>query len=145
MKSYAIAEEIFNSHFGSERTYKRSYCDYLTYTEGVMDFQEQLNAYWFVDNVISHMLKVLKSFKDNEFDFFVVEVRLNNNHQGYLEIYTEGYVNDEYNEHISIVKQEIPYIDLPTKADTTVTSYKFYLELASVEPVKFCLLLPREH
>ena len=49
------------------------------------------------------------------------------------------------NEHISIVKQDISFIDLPTKADEEITTYRFFLELSSVEPVKYTLLLTGEH
>lgn len=145
VENYAKAKEIFNSHFGSETIYKRAYCSSLNYTEGIMDFQQSLNAYWVVDNMVSYMPKIIKSFKDNEFDFFVVEITLNQKHEGYMEVFTEDYVKGEYQEHISIIKQDIPFIDLPTKIDDEITTYKFYLELSSIEPLIFTLLLPREH
>ena len=145
MKSYAIAEEIFNSHFGSEQLYKRNYCNSLNYTEGIMDLQKSLNAFWVVDNMVSYMPKVLEAFKEHEFDFFVVEIALNQKQEGYMEVFTEDYVKGEYNEHISIIKQNIPFIDLPVKVDEEITTYKFFLELSSIEPVAFTLLLPREH
>ena len=51
----------------------------------------------------------------------------------------------EYDEHISIVKQEIPFIDLPTKVDDDITTYRFFLELSALEPITYTLLLPSEH
>lgn len=145
MINYGKVQEIYNSHFGSETMYKRAYCSSLNYTEGVMDFQKSLNAYWVIDNIVSYMPKVLKAFKEQEFDFFVVEIALNQKQEGYMEVFTEDYVQGEYNEHISIVKQNIPFIDLPIKVDEEITTYKFFLELSSIEPVIFTLLLPREH
>ena len=145
MKNYNTVQEIFNSHFGSETMYKRAYCSSLNYTEGIMDFQKSLDAYWVVDNMVSYMPKVLEAFKEHEFDFFVVEIALNQKQEGYMEVFTEGYVDDQYKEHISIVKQNIPFIDLPVKVDEEITTYKFFLELSNIEPLIFILLLPREH
>ena len=110
-----------------------------------MDFKKTLNAYWVVDNMVSYMPKILKAYQEHEYTFFVVEIAVNQNKQGYMEVFTEDEVNGIYDEHISIVKQDIPYIDLPTKADEESTSYKFFLELSSVEPVKYTLLLTGEH
>ena len=50
-----------------------------------------------------------------------------------------------YLEHISIIKQDIPFIDLPTKVDDEITTYRFFLELSALEPVTYTLLLPSEH
>lgn len=143
--TYNAVKEIYKRNYGSERLYKRSYCFNLLYTEGVMDFQKTLNAGWVVDNVISYMPKILDEFKKNKFTFFVVEIALNQQQQGYMEVYTDDYVDDVYNEHISIIKQEIPFIDLPVDTNEKITSYKFFLELSAVEPVTYTLLLPLEH
>ncbi len=143
--AYNTVQEIYNRNFGSIQLFKREYFNQLLYTEGVMDFQKTLNAYWVVDNVISYMPKILDSYNKNEFTFFVVEITLNQQQQGYMEVYTEDYVQDIYDEHISIIKQDIPFIDLPTKEDEEITSYKFFLELSAVEPVTYTLLLPGEH
>ena len=62
-----------------------------------------------------------------------------------MEVFTEDYVEGEYNEHISIVKQDISFIDLPTNPDEEITTYRFYLELSAIEPVTYTLLLPSEH
>ena len=62
-----------------------------------------------------------------------------------MEVYTEDYVEGIYNEHISIIKQNIPFIDLPTKDDDEITSYKFFLQLSSVEPVNFTMILTTEY
>lgn len=143
--AYNTVKEIYNRNFGSMQLFKREYFNQLLYTEGVMDFQKTLNACWVVDNVISYMSKILNAYKDNEFTFFVVEISLNKQQQGYMEVYTDDYVQGVYDEHISIVKQDIPFIDLPTKEDEEITSYKFFLELAAVDPVTYTLLLPGEH
>lgn len=143
--TYYDAKQVYNRNYGSERLYKRSYCNSLLYTEGVMDFQQTLDAFWTVDNMVSYMPMILKAYQEHEYTFFVVEIAVNQKQQGYMEVFTEDYVQGEYNEHISIVKQDIPFIDLPTKADEEITSYKFFLELSSVEPVKYTLLLTGEH
>lgn len=143
--TYDTVKEIYGRNYGSERLYKRSYCFNLLYTEGIMDFQKTLNACWVVDNVISYMPKILHAYNDNEFTFFVVEIALNKQQQGYMEVYTDDYVQGIYDEHISIIKQDIPFIDLPTNDDEEITSYKFFLELSAVEPITYTLLLPSEH
>lgn len=143
--TYNTVKQIYDRNYGSERLYKRPYCSNLNYTEGIMDFQQTLNAYWVVENVISHIPEILHTYKENDFTFFVVEIALKQDKQGYFEVYTEDYLNGTYNEHISITKQELSFIDLPTKIDEEITTYKFFLELSSLEPVKFTLLLPSEH
>lgn len=143
--TYYDAKQIYNRNYGSERLYKRSYCNSLLYTEGVMDFQKTLNAYWVVDNMVSYMPKILKAYQEHEYTFFVVEIAVNQKQQGYMEVFTEDYVEGEYNEHISIVNQEIPFIDLPTKVNDDITTYRFFLELSALEPVTYTLLLPSEH
>lgn len=143
--AYNTVKEIYNRNFGSMQLFKREYFNQLLYTEGVMDFQKTLNACWVVDNVISYMSKILNAYKDNEFTFFVVEISLNKQQQGYMEVYTDDYVQGVYDEHITIVKQNIPFIDLPTKEDEEITSYKFFLELSAIEPITYMLLLPSEH
>ena len=75
----------------------------------------------------------------------MLTIALNQKQQGYMEVFTEDYVEGEYDEHISIVKQEIPFIDLTTKIDEDITSYRFFLELSALEPVTYTLLLPSEH
>ncbi len=143
--TYYDVKQVYGRNYGSERLYKRSYCNSLLYTEGLMDFQKTLNAHWVIDNVVSYIPKILQAYKENEFTFFVVEIALNQNKQGYMEVYTEDYIKGIYNEHISIIKQDIPFIDLPSKVDEDITTYKFFLELSSVEPVIYTLLLPSEH
>ena len=143
--TYATVKDVYNRNYGSERLYKRNYCSKLLYTEGLMDFQQTLNAYWVIDNMVSYMPTIEKAYNDNEFTFFVVEIALNQQQQGYMEVYTEDYVEGIYNEHISIIKQDIPFIDLPTKVDEEITSYKFFLQLSSVEPVNFTMILKSEY
>lgn len=142
--TYSTSKEIYSRNYGSERLYKRGYCNNLNYAEGIMDFANTLSAHWLVDNVISYMPKILEAYIENDFTFFVVEIALNQEQQGYMEIYTEDYVQGIYNEHISIVKQDIPFIDLPTRTDNEITSYKFFLELSSINPVIYTMLLISE-
>lgn len=143
--TYNTVKEIYDRNYGSERLYMRNYCTDLLYTEGVWDFQNTLNACWIVDNVISYMPKILDTYHRNDFTFFVVEISLNQQQQGYMEVYTDDYVEGIYNEHISIIKQDLSFIDLPTREDEEITTYKFFLELSSLEPITFTLLLPSEH
>lgn len=143
--TYNTVKEIYGRNYGSERLYMRNYCTGLLYTEGVWDFQNTLNAYWIVDNVISYMPKILDTYNRNDFTFFVVEISLNQQQQGYMEVYTDDYLEGIYNEHISIIKQDLSFIDLPTKEDEEITTYKFFLGLSSLDPITFTLLLPSEH
>jgi hypothetical protein len=142
--TYSTVEKIYNRNYGSDRLFKRPYCQNLNYTQGVFDFQKTLNAFWVVDNMVSYMPTILKSYEENEFEFYVVEICLNQNHQGYMEVYTEGYDEDEYKDHIQVLKQEIPYIDLPL-SENKITRYKFFLSLSAVEPTKFTFYLPSEY
>lgn len=143
--TYNTVEEIYNRNYGSERLYKRNYCNTLSYTQGIMDFQQTLNAFWVVDNVVSYMQKILQVYEDNTFSFFVIEIALNQKQQGYMEVYTEDYIEGVYNEHIFILKQYIPFIDLPIKEDEEITTYRFYIEISSFEPINFTLFLPSEY
>lgn len=143
-KTYATVLEIYNNNFGSEHLYKRDYCPSMVYTDGVMDFAEVLQAHWLIDMVYSYMYKVVENYKQTKDYFYVVKVAVKQNHKGYFEIYHEGYIDDEYNEHIPVVKQDIPFIDLPTKIDEKVTDYKFFLELSSENPLRFVFMLPLE-
>lgn len=145
MITYNTVKKIYSRNFGSMQLFKRNYFDKLVYTEGIMDFQNTLNAFWVVDNVISYMPKVLQSFKETQDSFYVVEIALKQDKAGYMEVYHEGYLGDNYQEHISVVYQRIPFIDLPTKTDEEITSYKFYLSLHNNEPLQFMLLLPSEY
>lgn len=91
------------------------------------------------------MPKVLQAFKETEDTFYVVEIALKQDKSGYMEIYHEGYLGDNYHEHISVAYQQIPFIDLPTIVDEEITTYKFYLSLHNYDPVQFMLLLPSEY
>ncbi|MBO6087674.1 hypothetical protein J6P92_04925 [bacterium] len=143
--TYYDVKQVYGRNYGSERLYKRNYCNSLLYTEGLYDFQQTLDAYWVIDNMVSYMPTILQEYKEHEYTFFVVEIALNQKQEGYMEVYTEDYVEGEYDEHISIIKQNIPFIDLPTKVDEEITTYRFFLELSSIEPVIYTLLLPSEH
>ncbi len=135
-----IVEEIYNRNCGTQMYYRRSYCEHLIYTEGIKDFQETLNAYWFIDCIITNLPKVIYTAQTVDDGFFIVKIRVNaKNNSGMLEIYREGYINGIYEEHISVFKQKIHGIDLP------VYNYKFYLIWTNVNPVVFTLLLPGEY
>ena len=145
MINYNTVQQIYNRNYGSMQLFKRPFFNQLVYTEGVMDFQQTLNAYWVVDNVISYMPEILKCFKETEDTFYVIEICLNKVRKGYMEVYHEGYLGNDYHEHLTVIKQDILYIDLPVKADEDLTTYKFYLILSNYEPVQFTLLLPSEY
>lgn len=143
--TYNDVNKVFSRNFGSETLYKRNYCNSLLYTEGILDFAQTLDAHWLIDTVISYMPDILKTYEREEESFFVVEITVDKNHQGYFEIYYEGWIGNDYHECITVAKQMIPFIDLPTKDDEEITTYKFFLELASVNPVIYTLLLTSEH
>lgn len=143
--TYKDVNDIFSRNFGSETLYKRNYCSNLFYTEGILDIAQTLDAHWLIDTVISYMPDVLKTYEKEEESFFVIEVAVDKKHQGYFEIYHEGWIGNDYHECITVAKQMIPYIDLPTKDNEEITSYKFFLELSSVNPVIYTLLLTSEH
>ena len=143
--TYNDVNKVFSRNFGSERLYKRNYCSNLLYTEGILDFAQTLDAHWLIDTVISYMPEVLEVYETEEESFFIVEIAVDKKHQGYFEIYHEGWIGNDYHECITVAKQIIPFIDLPTKDDEEVTSYKFFLELASVNPIVYTLLLSSEH
>lgn len=145
MITYNTVKEIYSNNFGGERLYKRKYYPSLLYTDGVMDFQEVLNAHWVVDNVISYMPEVLKTYKETQDTFFVVEICVKQDKTGYMEIYHEGYIENDYHEHISVIKQDISFIDLPLNPDDEITTCKFYLVLSNYEPLQFTLMLPSEY
>ena len=143
--TYNDVNKVFSRNFGSETLYKRNYCNNLLYTEGILDFAQTLDAHWLIDTVISYMPDILKTYETEEESFFVVEITVDKNHQGYFEIYYEGWIGNDYHECITVAKQMIPFIDLPTKDNEEITTYKFFLELASVNPIVYTLLLTSEH
>lgn len=87
MITYNTVKEVYARNYGSEQLFKRNYCNNLTYTEGLMDFQQSLNAHWVIDNVISYMPKVLQAYKENEFTFFVVEIAVNQKQKLYINVF----------------------------------------------------------
>lgn len=143
--TYNDVNKVFSRNFGSETLYKRNYCSNLLYTEGILDFAQTLDAHWLIDTVISYMPDILKTYETEEESFFVVEIAVDKKHQGYFEIYYEGWIGNDYHECITVAKQMIPFIDLPTKDNEEITSYKFFLELSSVNPIVYTLLLTSEH
>ena len=76
MINYNTVQQIYNRNYGSMQLFKRPFFNQLVYTEGVMDFQQTLNAYWVVDTVISYMPEILKCFKETEDTFYVIEISI---------------------------------------------------------------------
>ncbi len=145
MLTYSDVQEIYWRNHGTTQYFKREYYDNLFYTDGVMDVQRSLEAYWVVDNVISYMPKILERFRKYESTYYTVEIVLNKEYSGYMEVYAEDYNdNGDFDEHITIIKQDIPFIDLPYNEDEELTSYKMYLRILSYEKEQFVLLLPTE-
>ncbi len=145
MITYNTAEQVYSRNHGSERLFKRPYCQTLNYTEGIYDFQKSMNAFWVVDNMVSYMPQILKAYEQNEYEFFVIEICVNKENKGHMEVFTEGYIGNDYNDHIEILKQEIEYIDLPLKDDDEITTYKFFLSLSALEHLRFTFYLPSEY
>ena len=95
--------------------------------------------------MVSYMPQVIKAYEQKEYEFFVVEICVNKENKGHMEVFTEGYIGNDYNDHIEILKQEIEYIDLPLKDDEEVITYKFFLSLSALEPLRFTFYLPSEY
>ena len=131
---------VMNSSIGSMTFYKREYGKNMDYTEGVMEVQRQLGMYWFVDMMYSHMPAVVEDHNKTEETFYVVKLDVNDDNTAHLTITREHYdkVSDDYKD-IIIAEQHIDYTDLPK------CTMKFFLELASWEPLVFRLLCPSEH
>ncbi|DAA84445.1 TPA: hypothetical protein CPT90_05690 [Candidatus Gastranaerophilales bacterium HUM_3] len=145
MLSYLDVLDIYNRNHGTTQYFKRPYNGNLLYTDGIMDFQKSLEAFWIVDNVISYMPKILERFRKYESTYYTIEIVLNKEYSGYMEVYAEDYNdNSDFDEHITIIKQEIPFIDLPYNEEEELTSYKMYLRILSYEKEQFVLLLPTE-
>ena len=134
-----IIDNIYCRNIGSEKFYKRPYCNNLVYTEGIMDFQQTLRAFWTVDIIISHLPKIIQKYQSSGDGFFVATISVTTNNSAKLEIFREGYVDKKHNEHITVITQDIPFTDLP------VYDYKFYLILSSYDPVIFTFMLPNEY
>ena len=134
-----IIDNIYCRNIGSEKFYKRPYCNNLVYTEGIMDFQQTLRAFWTVDIIISHLPKIIQAYQSSGDGFFVATISVTTNKSAKLDIFREGYVDKKYNEHITVITQDIPFTDLP------VYDYKFYLILSSYDPVIFTFMLPNEY
>ena len=146
MLNYSDVQMIYYRNTGTTRYFQRPYYSNLLYTDGVMDFQESLEAYWLVDTVISYMPTILECFNKTEDGFFVVEILIDKNNQGKIEIYREGInQNGDYDEHIVVISQEIPFVDLPIAKNMSITSYKMYLQLGNYTPLQFVLMLPTEY
>jgi hypothetical protein len=133
-------ERVMNSSIGSMTFFKRDYGKYMDYTEGVMNVQRELNMFWFVDLMYSHISKVVDNYCITEDHFYLVRLDVNDDNTAYFSITREVYDEDieDYKDEI-VAEQEIEYTDLPK------CTMKFYLELANYEPLTFRLLCPSEH
>lgn len=140
MISLSKIEQVMHSSFGTTKLYKRSYGSYMDYTDGIMNVQEELNMYWFVDLMYSHMPTVVKDYHETDEGFYVVELVTDNNHRTLFKVTRELYNEDteDYDE-IIVTQQDLEYTDLPK------CTMKFFLELACLEPLTFRLLCPSEH
>lgn len=134
-----IVQNIYSRHTGSEILYQRSYCKNLVYTEGILDFQQTLQAIWVIDTIISHLSKIMQTYKATKDGFFVATISVKADNTAVFEIFREGYENRKYNEHITVINQNIQFTDLPEY------EYKFYLILSSYNPIIFTLMLPNEY
>ena len=134
-----LVEQIYLRNYGSETFYKRSYCENLNYTEGLIDFQKTLNAFWVVDEVIRFLPKVIKTYNETEDGFYVITINIQKNNKAVFEIFREGYQNGKYDEHITVLKTKIPEADLP------YYNYRFYLILSNLKPLIFTLMLTSEY
>ena len=115
-KTFGNIQQELSGFFGTENYYKRSVLGVSTgmvYTDGVKHFCSIAEAQWFIDVVNSYMTNV-KKVKDDY--FFIVRVAVNRKAQATFTIKRE--VNEE---EVVVIKQEIPYTDLPEG------EYKFYL------------------
>lgn len=132
-------QRVMNSSIGSMTFFKRDYGKNLDYTEGVMNVQRELDMFWFVDMMYSHMPKIVEDYCITEETFYVVELNVNDNNTATFRVFREDYDDEgEYSE-VDIVRQDIEYTDLPK------CTMKFFLELANYEPLTFRLLCPSEH
>ena len=139
----ATATQIKNmmcNSTGSMTFFKRTGSQYMDYTEGVMALQRECNMYWFVDLMYSHMPAVIKDFQETEETIYFVYLDVAEDKSAKFEIIRECY-DYETGEtvDVKVVEQDIPYADLPK------IELKFYLELASYEPLVFRMLCPMEH
>ena len=108
-----IVQEIYSRNYGSVNFYHRNYYKSLIYTEGILDFQQTLKAYWFVDWVIVNMKNIIATYKANDDGFFVITIKFNKQKHCILEIFREGFVEGNYCEHITVIKEEVYTTNLP--------------------------------
>ena len=135
-----IVQEIYSRNYGSVNFYHRNYYKSLIYTEGILDFQQTLKAYWFVDWVIVNMKNIIATYKANDDGFFVITIKFNKQKHCILEIFREGFMEGNYCEHITVIKEKVYTTNLPIS-----DNYKFYLILSNPNPIQFTLLLTTEY
>lgn len=132
-------EEVMSESIGTEHWYRRAPFQGFVYTDGVMNVQEKLNMYWFVDMVASYMPDVIKDFNKTGESFYVAVLKVNKDHTAKFKIQKEVEDDNCTYIEIKIAEQDIKYTDLPE------CEMRFFLELADCDPVTFCLLCPSEH
>lgn len=139
----ATVEQIKNIMYqstGSVTFFKRTGSQYMDYTEGVMALQRECDMYWFVDLMYSHMPAIVKDFQETEETFYIVYLDVAEDKSAKLKIIREGYDHGTGETvDIVVVEQDIPYVDLPK------IELKFFLELASYEPLVYRMCCPMEH
>ena len=86
------------------------------------------------------MKKVIDTYKTSNDGFFVITIKFDKKKNCFLEIFREGYIEGEYCEHISVLKEQVYTTNLPIYDD-----YKFYLILSNPNPIQFTLLLTTEY
>ena len=132
-------KQIYLRNYGSEKFFKRSYCKNLIYTEGILDLQMSLKAYWVVDEIINSLPNIIREYKDTGDGFYIITIAILRENKAVLEVFREGFEGEYYNEHIEVLKIELFDVELP------VYDYKFYLILSNLEPIIFTLMLTSEY
>jgi hypothetical protein len=129
-KSYKELEEIMRASSGTGAYYNMfAFCRAFVVTDGVKHFVEQAEAHWLIDIVGSYIPKIAR-IRDY---FFMVELDINKErkNKGIFAIFHEI-----SGEKTRIVKQNIPYVDLPSG------QYKFFL---FHEREHFIMICPSEY
>ena len=86
------------------------------------------------------MKNVIATYKANDDGFFVITIKFNKQKHCILEIFREGFMEGNYCEHITVIKEKVYTTNLPI-----YDNYKFYLILSNPNPIQFTLLLTTEY
>lgn len=140
--TYDDIQDILDSGCG-DKYYKTTFNSNFVITRCVYMFFEECEAFWFGDLINSYIPKIYNEMIKFDDRFFIVTLQVNKSQrEGYLTIQREVY--DEKIEdtlYCDVVKQEIPFIDLPQG------NYKFYLiaQLTEQNNIMFIMLSPSEY